>query len=163
MLNLVMAVSKEDMVARGPDDNMSWTGSLDKSIFRLLTFTNPVIGMSRRSILQLPGRQLPGRKLIELSRYGLTVESFAESYPCAWLGAGPSLAVAALEAQVVSKVFLVHLGSRSIGFHGSEAVRNPVTPYVSGAHGHNAGWDTVATIAFPEETMVCVYHRKTDG
>lgn len=163
-LKMVMAVSKEGYVARGPRDNMAWTGSLDKALFRLLTLSDPVVGMSKRTLDLLPGKQwekgLPGREVVELSRFGTTVEKFALDHPGAWLAAGPSLGIAAIEAGVVKRVFMCHLRHMSIGVLDAKAIRDPITPHITGAYGHNKGWYMKASIPIQDAIDVKLYERR---
>lgn len=39
-MNLLLAVSKDGFLCKGPDDDMKWTGPLDKFAFKLLTMSS---------------------------------------------------------------------------------------------------------------------------
>jgi dihydrofolate reductase len=64
-LKLIMAVSADGYLADGPDDDMSWTGKLDKLVFKLLTSVGGPLGAGRRTFMSLPN--LPGRELVCLT------------------------------------------------------------------------------------------------
>ena len=107
MLRLLMAVSGDGLLCRGPHDDMVWTGSTDKRLFRVLTSVGRVcaVGSGTRGLM----RDLPGRTLLELSRdghTGYTLETFAQDHPDGWLLGGPTVAEAALRAGLVGEVYL---------------------------------------------------------
>lgn len=81
-MKLLLAVSSDCFVARGPEDDMKWTDRHDKSVFKLLTTVgNPILCAGYNTYRQLP--KLPGREVIPLSRYssrGLTLEQFHHEY-----------------------------------------------------------------------------------
>lgn len=121
MLKLILAVSEDDFLARSLHDDMTWTGQQDKALFRLLTSVGGVCGIGTRSAKMV--KSLPGRTLIPLSRQALpvnvverlfgdsgtqpmTLESFASRYPGGWLLGGPTVAMAALEKELVDEVYL---------------------------------------------------------
>lgn len=64
-LKLIMAVSADGYLADGLDDDMSWTGRLDKLVFKLLTSVGGPLGAGRRTFMSLPS--LPGRELVCLT------------------------------------------------------------------------------------------------
>lgn len=107
-LNLLMAVSHDGFVARGPDDEMHWTGLADKTLFKMLTLVNPSLPLlaGRRTAAMLP--QLPGRTVVPLSRdpaQGLSLERAAELYPGTWLIGGPEVAREALRLGLIQHVY----------------------------------------------------------
>ena len=61
-LRLIMAVSADGYLASGLNDDMSWTGQLDKTIFKLLTSVGGVVGAGHNTFWQLP--HLSGRRLV---------------------------------------------------------------------------------------------------
>jgi dihydrofolate reductase len=107
-MKLVMAVSADGFVARGPDDNMMWTGKTDKFAFRLLTLSDgqPLFA-GRRTAEAMP--KLPGRELYSLSRSGLTLLEAYKQHPAGWLIGGPEVAVAALSMGLVGRAFICHV------------------------------------------------------
>ncbi len=129
MLKLVMAVSKDHFVARGPDDDMGWTGEQDKKAFRLLTMVGGVMGAGRRTFDLLSRTVLQGRKLVCISREGegyaykpvegwggyeetlaqcprMSLGHFACNYPGAWLIGGPTVAYEAVSACLIDEIHL---------------------------------------------------------
>lgn len=103
-LKLVMAVSADGFVARGPTDDMTWTGSTDKRVFRLLTSVGGILGAGRRTFEQLP--KLEGRTVVPLSRNGMTLTEFVSRYPDAWLIGGQEVALEALRLHLLDQAFL---------------------------------------------------------
>ena len=90
-MRLLMAVSGDGFLCRGPSDDMSWTGKVDKLLFRVLTGVGRVcaVGSTTRRVM----RDLPGRTLLELScadHTGYTLEMFARDHPGGWLLGGPT-------------------------------------------------------------------------
>lgn len=110
MLKLIMAVSADGYLCRGPDDRMGWTGTDDKRLFRLLTtLGGRVLLAGKTTAAMLP--PLPGRTVIPLTRErsgqeGITLEEAVMSYPDAWLIGGPTVALEALRQQLVDEVVL---------------------------------------------------------
>lgn len=108
-LKLIMAVSADGFVAKGPCDDMRWTGFTDKQVFRLLTASHPILLVGRQTAGVMP--QLPWRRVVTLSRSsskGITLERAAADYPGAWLGGGAQVALAALEAGLIETSFICH-------------------------------------------------------
>ncbi len=103
-MRLLMAVSADGFLCRGPADDMTWTGSMDKRLFRVLTSVGRVCaaGSTTRDLM----RDLPGRTLLRLSQDDYTLEDFAEDYPDGWLLGGPTVAEVALRAGLVGEVYL---------------------------------------------------------
>jgi dihydrofolate reductase len=104
-MKILMAVSSDGFLASGPDDNMRWTGVMDKAIFRLLTLSSglPLLA-GRKTAIMLPS--LPGRVVIALSRSYLTLEKAEAAYPGSWLIGGPTVALEALQLGLVTTVVL---------------------------------------------------------
>lgn len=105
-MRLVMAVSADGFVARGPDDDMTWTGPADKFVFKLLTLSSDSpLYAGGRTYDQMP--PLKGRRLVRLSR-GLDGAKLHEAWldPLAWLIGGPEVAEQALAAGMVDRAFI---------------------------------------------------------
>lgn len=124
-LRLVMAVSDDGFVCRGPDDDMSWTGHNDKRAFRLLTSVGAILGAGRVTAAAMPGH-LPGRTLHVLSNSGLTLGAFAFRFPGAWLIGGQTIAMEGLRTGLVTEVHICRNPAR-LG-HG---VRDEMTPWMA--------------------------------
>lgn len=106
-MRLLLARSSDGFLARGPEDDMRWTGQSDKAAFRLLTLSNgnDVLLAGSRTYDQMP--RLPGRTMERLSRDGLTLELAAGAYPDAWLIGGPTVAAEALRRGLVRRAFIM--------------------------------------------------------
>lgn len=161
-LNLILAVGRDGYMARSLEDTMQWTGATDKAIFKLLTSVGQVVGMSNRSADLLPPKGLVGRKVVRLSRTGMTLASFAESYPGAWLGVGPNLATQALAQEYVGTAFICHLDRDCCGPAGRaaypHALEDPTRLYLTGMQGAHRGWHQEHTIKIGDVTVVV--HRR---
>jgi len=127
-LRLVMAVSADGFVARGPKDTMDWTGHNDKRAFRLLTSVGSVLGVGRATAEVMPDH-LPGRTLHVLSNrpgLGMSIGAFAFKYPGAWLIGGQTVAMEGLMNGLVTEVHIcrnpAHLGS---------GVKDEMTPWMA--------------------------------
>lgn len=106
-LRIVMVSSSDGYAARGLDDDMNWTGAFDKALFKLLTLQGDGVCLtSRRTRKNMP-ELLPGRKLLEVSRYGLGLRAAASLYPAACLVGGPTLALEAIKLNIVSSLTIV--------------------------------------------------------
>lgn len=106
-LKLILAVSDDGFLASGPRDDMRWTGFTDKQIFRLLTYSHPVMLVGRATAAVMP--KLPHRQLVPLSRSpadGMLLADAARIHPNAWLIGGPTVALEALEAGLVDLTYL---------------------------------------------------------
>lgn len=112
-MRLLMAVSADGLLCRGPSDDMKWTGRTDKLLFRILTGVGRVCaaGSTTRDLV----RSLPGRTLIGLSRDDYTLEAFAEEHPDGWLLGGPTVTEAALRAGLVDEVYLSWITDVKLG------------------------------------------------
>lgn len=107
-MNLLLAVSKDGFLCKGPDDDMKWTGPLDKFAFKLLTMASdqPLLAGST-TYNMMP--KLPGRSLYRLSQKGeggLTLEEAHFYYPQAWVIGGPTVAAIALMKGYIDRAFL---------------------------------------------------------
>jgi dihydrofolate reductase len=104
---LLLAVSLDGFLARGPKDDMKWTCPTDKAIFRLLTLSGGNLLAGRATAEQLPN--LGGRKVVVLSRQhcqGITLQEAAWSNRDAWLIGGPTVAEEALRLNLVERAFI---------------------------------------------------------
>ncbi len=112
-MRLLMAVSADGFLCKGPADDMKWTGKTDKLLFRVLTGVGRVCaaGSTTRDLI----RSLPGRTLLGLSRNGYALEAFAEEYPDGWLLGGPTVVKAALRASLVDEVYLSWITDVKLG------------------------------------------------
>lgn len=128
-LKLIMALSADGFLCRGPDDDMSWTGREDKALFKTLTLTGGVMGAGSRTFDLLP--ELPGRRLVRLSTHDggedcsdghrMSLDMFPYRYPGAWLLGGPTVACEALERYLVDEVVLIQSRHTNLGGVGSSS------------------------------------------
>lgn len=106
-MRVLLATSADDLVAKGPDDDMRWTGSADKQIFRLLTSIDTDTPLLAGSTTARMMPNLPGRRVLGISRGStLTLEKAHELFPQAWLIGGLTVVLAAIDAGMVDKVYL---------------------------------------------------------
>ncbi len=110
-LRVLMAVSADGYVAKGSDDDMSWTGLDDKQLFRSLTVSGGVLGMGRTTY-DLCGEKLRtfGRRTVCLSSrpgHGIGLGAFAFSHPGAWLVGGLTVVREAVRLDLVDEVHLI--------------------------------------------------------
>ena len=106
-MRVLLAISADDYLARGPDDDMKWTGRADKQTFRLLTSIDTDTPLLAGSVTARLMPALPGRKVLGISRGShLTLEKAFECFPQAWLIGGLTVVLAALDAGMVDKVYL---------------------------------------------------------
>lgn len=101
---MILAVSADGFLARGPDDDMSWTSQTDKKLFRLLTLVGPLLLAGATTAKLLP--KLPGRTVVPLSRRGLALSDMQSAD--GWLIGGPTVAQEALRLGMVRRVFLCY-------------------------------------------------------
>lgn len=180
-MKLIMAVSGNGFVANGPEDDMSWTGPIDKAVFKLLTSTSEVLAVSAKSLEFMP-EQLPGRgRLYGLStdpRKGVQLEDFAAMFPDAWLLGGQELAIYAMKNGFVDKVYLCRALTTMLVAPGPnlfatdpsedppqdvEDIRIPdkLTDYFARrryAKGRGSWWDEVMRVKL-DDLLVEVYER----
>lgn len=144
-MNLIMAISRNGYVARSASDDMSWTGPIDKAVFKLLTSTHPVLAVSAKTLEYMP-KSLPGRgKLYALStdpRKGVSLEDMTRFAPDAWLLGGQELALYALKNGFVTKAYLC----RALGTEILQETRieDRLSPYFARrrySSGAGAWWD----------------------
>lgn len=161
-MKLIMAVSKDGFVARGPEDDMSWTGPIDKAVFRLLTSTSDVLAVSAKSLEMMP-EEMPGRgRVYALStnpKRGIALEDFASIHPDAWLLGGQELAMFALKNGFVTKAYLC----RALGTEiwQPERIEDRLTPYFTKRRyqkGAGAWWDQTMRVKI-HDLVVEVWER----
>ena len=104
-MRLILAVSKDGYLAREKNDRMDWLGSTDKAVFRILTGVGGKCAVGSETAECMP-KTLPGRELTVLSRRGVSLVEFANANPDGWLLGGPTLAMMALENDLLSEVHI---------------------------------------------------------
>jgi dihydrofolate reductase len=116
-MKLIMAVSADGYVARGPDDDMSWTGREDKAVFQLMTLsTDAPLLAGRRTADFLP--RLRARTLQPLSldpAKGMTLEQAFARWPDAWLIGGQTVAERAIAKGFIDRTYLCFVCGASLG------------------------------------------------
>lgn len=139
-LRLIMARSADGFVARGPKDDMKWTGRVDKAVFKILTLQgDQKLAAGRVTFEQLP--PLPGRKVYCLSTRGqftlddLEVASHKRDF-C--LIGGQTVALQALRRGMVQQATIV-CSDRYL----YKGIRDKVTPWLN-EHCHGMH-DTLVT------------------
>ncbi len=106
-MRLLLACSANGVLAHGPKDDMSWTGPIDKAIFRTLTGVGGMCAAGTATYDLMPA--LDGREFIPLSRNGFTLRHLQNAYPDAWLLGGPNVAKAALLYGLVTEFHLCRI------------------------------------------------------
>ena len=102
-----MACSADGFLARGPDDDMTWTGPADKRVFRVLTGVGGMCAVGTRTWELMPS--LEGRQVIPISQNGYTLARLWDEHPDTWLLGGPTVARAALRLGLVSEFHLCRI------------------------------------------------------
>ena len=152
MLNLIMAISSDHFVAKGPEDKMRWTSTTDKRVFQLLTSVGGFLGAGRRTFDLLPA--LECRTIKCLSRNGFwTVNNFALSFPGSWLIGGQEVALAGLKGGHIRQAFLC----RSLTSMLYQGIQDEITPKLQSS----LNWSLGLTIPFGD-TEVDVWNYKND-
>lgn len=114
-MKLIMAVSSDGYLCDGPEDDMSWTGPLDKALFRALTSVGGLCAVGQATYGLMP--PLVGRQLIPLSSMGYQLGRLHTEHPDAWLLGGPTLGRLALLAGFVTEFHLNTIHDTELG-HG---------------------------------------------
>jgi len=163
-VKLIMAVSKDGFVARGEDDDMSWTGPIDKAVFRLLTSTSDVLAVSAKTLQYMP-KERPGRgKLYALStdpRRGVALEDLAPIAPDAWLLGGQELGIYAMKNGFVNKAYLCRVLDKELGVGNPNAIDDQLSSYFERRRyvkGRGSWWDQTMRIKL-DQSLVEVYER----
>jgi dihydrofolate reductase len=176
-MRLILATSHDGFLARGLDDDMSWTTPTDKKVFRLLTQVGGVCGVGYASRRLMPGL-LQGRKLVSITRDGRRVSNYHPGPPTehsasnvvpawaameasvtlgrfwhahhdAWLLGGPRLAVEAIDLGMVNQVFMCRVPVK-LG-HG---MPDFITPRLQQASA-GVSWELSQSIVVDEVTVDC--------
>lgn len=151
-MKLLMARSSDGRYARGPDDDMTWTGRTDKKVFRALTNVGGVCFAGRRTYYLLRTR-LPGRRVAMLSRddpAGFTLGEAWKRFPDSWLLGGQEVAMEALQMELLDEV---HLSLIDVAL--GEGPHDDVRPWIAGSH----RWTIVARVPFDEITVLEQWRR----
>ncbi len=105
----ILVESKNGYMAKGPNDNMSWTPVLDKQIFQLLTTFNNVCICSKHTYTLLPQKMLsdPAREFIVAERVGSkSLPALNIVYPNACLIGGPEFLKSAYNLSVIDTIII---------------------------------------------------------
>ena len=104
-MKAIFVESKNGYLAKGPEDDMTWTPSLDKKIFKLLTYVyGGVCVVSPHTYQLLPKKMLyeGDRRFIIAEKYGpRSLYNLNKAYPDAVLIGGPKFLKAAYDAKVI--------------------------------------------------------------
>jgi dihydrofolate reductase len=107
-MKLILAVSSDGYLARGPTDDMAWTGRIDKFTFKLLTLSDGCEllagSTTHRQLPSLPGR--PVRRITRKINEGVSLKEAYRRFPDAWLLGGPTVALEALKRGMVDRAFI---------------------------------------------------------
>lgn len=178
-MRLILASSRDGILACGPRDDMRWTGSDDKRVFRLLTQVGGVLAAGRTTFEQMPylkGRRLrclsrrPGmvrealpplsfRKADELAPQDLvyadatmTLGQFQHAHPDGWLIGGPTVAHEALDANLVSQVFMCRAPVDLMAYPFED---RPILDHVTGRLRDGPQWHLSQRIQVGETEVEC--------
>lgn len=126
-MKAVFAQSINSYLAKGPDDDMSWTPSLDKKIFKLLTLVcnKGICICSKNTYSKLPIKMLQstGRQFIVAEKQGAkTLRSLNGLYPEAILIGGPRFLKAAYDEGVIDTFVITTI---NIAIEEDERYKNP--------------------------------------
>jgi dihydrofolate reductase len=148
MLKLIMGVSADGFVAKGPKDDMTWLGPWDKKAFRMLTLVGGICGVGSKTRPLMP-EVLPGRTIFTLSTRhvsgAMTLERFARLHPGAWLLGGQSIAVRALSESLVGEVHLCRSERRI-----EAGIPDLVTIYLK-----DRGWQRAPPVKLGDTSVEC--------
>lgn len=167
-MKLIMAVSADGYVARKKGDDMSWTGPSDKAAFRLLTCvggtpTSTFIGPICASTLacgpktyELVPKTLAGRRLMRLSSRPRSTDPedlndlawYNRHYPTGWLIGGQTIALAALEQDLVDQAFICASGRRCFPDGDGERYTLDLKHLREEYARHDPKWEKSLTIKF---------------
>lgn len=164
-MKLIMAISEDGYVANGPEDDMLWTGSVDKAIFRLLTSTSNALAASSYSCYMIPNK-LPGRgQLYSLStdpRRGMPIEDFSLMFPDAWLLGGQTLALYALKNGLVNQAYLSRVPDTHIATQA--AIPDKLTSYFckrAYKKGSGSWWENTQRISIDKKLHIDLWERES--
>lgn len=152
-MRLILGVSADGYLARGPNDDMRWLGPMDKKVFRVLTGIDGLLVVSKKTAEAMPS-ELPGRRLFPVSSSDPNLPDLEEAFlkygSYAWLIGGPSLALLALKEGYIHETVLCV--SDRLAFSGpvlSGAIKDEVTPFLKS----KAIWRKKMETVFPEVTV----------
>lgn len=115
---------------------MRWLGPIDKQVFRMLTCVGGGVLVTSNRTAELMPKQLEGRRIEVVSRTtGKTLSNAAAVWPNAWLVGGQSLALSALNDDLLSEVHLCHSDRHAFPQPG-HGQRDVLTQWLA-AEGHN--------------------------
>ena len=124
-----MGVSADGFVAKDENDDMSWLGTTDKKIFRILTGVGGICAVGSKTYNVMPA-VLHGRALVCLSRNGLTLTYLQKTHPDIWLLGGQTVALEAFKLGIISEVHLCwskkQLGVEGVKEQISYYLRRPI-------------------------------------
>lgn len=104
-MKLILAVSADGYLCKGSDDDMSWTGPVDKAIFKLLTMDGGCLWAGSKTYNILP--HLPDRKVHNLRQESYTrILADRKMYVNDWLIGGPTLALEALIDGLINTAYI---------------------------------------------------------
>lgn len=140
MLRGIMAVSADGYVCKGPNDDMRWTGSADKRLFREQTM-DQTVGFGSRTFDLMP--KLKGRRMVRISSAAegrlpfpendeMTLGDFYLNCPDGHLAGGQTVLISAIKEGFCDRVVLSHVRAElgggekdqitslchSLGWHG---------------------------------------------
>lgn len=139
------------VMATGPEDDMSWTGSLDKKLFRLLTTALKIVIVSKNCKDHLPKCMFDGVRLFksvdrQTSLYSL--KDYNTLYPDAALIGGPRFIRAALDEGVIDTVIETTIMDVL-----------PSRPEYMAPDLKEKGFEKVAEIKFDDITIVKIWEK----
>lgn len=115
-MKAIFVESQNGYLAKGPDDDMSWTPSLDKKLFKLLSLAfGGVYVCSRRTYMLLPKKMVldENRKFIIAEKAGInSLYHLNKMFPNAVLLGGPTFLKAAYNAKVIDSFIITTVEQR---------------------------------------------------
>lgn len=164
-MRLLMAVSRDGYLCKGPDDDMSWTGEADKRVFKSLSLVYGVCFMGSRTAAIMKAK-LPGRTLHTLSRSGsFTLQTASIQYPHAWLLGGPTVAYRAIVSDYVNEAHLCFVQATVFECPITlERMLDPVSVVPLLQSMRSAGWQRSGSVNHDGGVKQVVFRRSvTDG
>lgn len=148
-MKLVLGISRDGYIARSANDDMRWLGANDKAAFKLLTSTGGgVLGVSKKTALCMPN-SLPGRRLIKLSRNGITLVKFNNLFPSGWLIGGQTLALEAIDCGYLTEIYLCRSDRFAFPCQDDKPIADRVTSRL------RPGWSVCVTTHFGDTSVEC--------
>ena len=119
--------SANHYLAKGPNDDLRWTGVLDKKLFRLLTsFGSGVCICSKHTYNLLPQNMLadPARRYIVAEKTGKnSLVALNQVHPGAFLICGPKLLQIAYNLSILDTIVVT---TTKFDIDGDEKYKNPL-------------------------------------